>query len=81
MNRYTQDRLKELFNELIAKQEEKLLASATSLIENITSDDILQPNDYVELENHPYIRYEEGVLKGLQTAEMAFLAWFKEVDV
>lgn len=63
-----------LLNELIEKQEEKLLALATSIIPNITTDDILQPNDYPELENHPFFRYEEGVLQGLHSAKIALLA-------
>lgn len=63
--------LEELFDELIKHQEEKLLKLARSIVPNATSDDILQPNDYPELENHPFFRYEEGLLKGLYTAKMA----------
>lgn len=63
-----------LFDELIELQEKKLLKVASSIIPNITTDDILQPNDYPELENHPFFRYEEGVLKGLHSAKMAVLA-------
>lgn len=66
--------LESLFDELIAFQEKKLLDYAAEIIPNVTSDDILQPNDYPELENHPFFRYEEGVLKGLQTAKMAVLS-------
>ena len=66
--------LEALFNELIEFQEKKLLKYAASIIPNITPDDILQPNDYPELENHPFFRYEEGVLKGLHSAKMAVLA-------
>ncbi|MCB1074080.1 MAG: hypothetical protein KDK59_00935 [Simkania sp.] len=70
--------LVELFDELIAFQEKKLLNYAAEIIPNVTSDDILQPNDYDELENHPFFRYEEGVLKGIQTAKMAVLAKLRE---
>ena len=68
------DQLLVLFDELIESQEQKLLSLASSIIPNITSDDLLQPNDYPELENHPYFRYEEGVLKGIHAAKMAVLA-------
>ncbi len=71
--------LKTLFNELIDFQEKKLLSCAATIIPNITTDDILQPNDYPELENHPFFRYEEGVLKGLHSAKMAVLAQQKEI--
>ncbi len=69
-----------LFDELIEQQEKKLLRDASKIIPNITSDDILQPNDFPELENHPHFRYEEGVLKGLHTAKMACLAKLKTRD-
>ncbi len=72
--------LETLFNELIDLQEKKLLSYAATIIPNITTDDILQPNDYPELENHPFFRYEEGVLKGLHSARMAVLAQQKEAD-
>lgn len=63
-----------LFDELIESQEQRLLKFASLIIPNITSDDLLQPNDYPELESHPYFRYEEGVLKGIHAAKMAVLA-------
>lgn len=70
--------LKELFDTLIAQQEEKLLDHARQIIPNATSDDILQPNDFPALENHPFFRYEEGLLKGLHAAKMAVMAWERE---
>jgi len=55
-------------NEMIEQQKIRLLAAANELLPNLTSDDILQPNDFPELEVHPHFRYEEGVLEGLQSA-------------
>lgn len=66
--------MERLLDELIEYQEKRLLKIAQEIIPNITSDDILQPNDYPELENHPFFRYEEGVLKGIHTARMALLS-------
>jgi len=63
-----------LFDELVAQQEERVFKMAEKIIPNITRDDVMQPNDFPELENHPFFRYEEGVLEGLRTARMAFLA-------
>jgi len=74
----TKPSIEELFDELIDFQEKKLLDYASEIIPNVTSDDILQPNDYDELENHPFFRYEEGVLKGIQTAKMAVLSLIRE---
>ncbi len=64
----------EIFDELMHKQQEKLLQCARCIIPTVTTDDLLQPNDFPELENHPYFRYEEGVLEGILTARMAYLA-------
>ncbi len=70
--------MRAVFEELIEAQKRKMLSCARSLIPYLTPDDLLQPNDFPELENHPYFRYEEGVLEGLQTAYMAYLARQKE---
>ena len=53
---------------MITQQKAKLLKIATEIVPYVTSDDILQPNDFPELESHPFFRYEEGVLEGLQSA-------------
>jgi len=68
--------IEELFNELIGLQKAKLRACGQAIIPHLTEDDLLQPNDFPALENHPYFRYEEGVLEGLLTARMALLAHF-----
>lgn len=74
------DGLKALFDELIESQKKKVLACGRRVIPYVTSDDLLQPNDFPELENHPYFRYEEGILDGLQVARSAFFAWSKEKE-
>ena len=66
-----------ILEELIAQQQNKLLSFAREIRPTTTSDDLLQPNDYPELENHPYFRYLEGILQGMQGAQMAIRANFK----
>ena len=63
-----------IFEELISQQRKRLLCLAQEFIPHIIEDDLLQPNDFPLLENNPYFRYEEGVLEGLLTAKMAYLA-------
>lgn len=63
-----------LLLELIDQQKKKLLRCARTIHPNVIQDDLLQPNDFPELENHPLFRYEEGVLAGIQTVEMALRA-------
>jgi hypothetical protein len=63
-----------LIQEVIAQQEKVLLETARRLIPHVTSEDLLQPNDFQELEFEPNFRYEEGVLAGMKTVEMALRA-------
>ena len=70
--------MEKIFEELVELQRKKLLKMASQLVSQVTPDDLLQPNDFDELEQHPLFRYEEGVLEGLLTARMAYLAWLKD---
>jgi hypothetical protein len=72
------EKMKTLLKELIQGQEKKLLKMGRSIVPTLTSEDVLQPNDYPELENNPLFRYEEGVLEGHKTTEMALLALFQD---
>lgn len=67
-----------LIQELVNDQKHKVLKSGRHVVPTLTSEDVLQPNDYPELENHPYFRYEEGVLAGVQTVQMALWALKKQ---
>ncbi len=67
--------------EIADKQQEELLRCGRRIIPNLTTEDILQPNDYVLLENHPHFRYEEGVFAGVQTVQMALLALKRDLNV
>ncbi len=61
-------------DEMVERQKKTLLFLGRRIVPTLTPEDMLQPNDYPELENHPAFRYEEGVLAGLQTAQMALRA-------
>jgi len=63
-----------LLEEMIEGQKRSLLACGRRIVPRLTPEDMLQPNDYPELENHPHFRYEEGVLAGLQGALAAIRA-------
>lgn len=71
----------DFFDALIDQQNEKMSAMGRKIIPYLTSDDLLQPCDFVELETNPYFRYEEGILEGLRTARMAYIAWKREHKV
>ena len=67
--------IENLLEEMIEMQKRQLLKHAQRIVPHVTEDDLLQPNDFLELEHHPVFRYEEGILAGLQTAQMALRAW------
>lgn len=73
--------LEELFDDIIRFQREKLLNLARRIIPHVTQDDILQPNDFPELENHPIFRYEEGVCEGLLTAKTLYLRFKRDQEL
>lgn len=60
-----------LLDELETGQQKTLLKLGRRLVPLLTEEDLLQPNDYPELEDNPHFRYEEGVLAGIRTALMA----------
>lgn len=60
-----------VLEEMIEAQKKSLLNMGRRIVPTLTPEDLLQPNDYPELENHPVFRYEEGILAGLLSAQMA----------
>ncbi|MBA3237061.1 MAG: hypothetical protein H0T62_01770 [Parachlamydiaceae bacterium] len=74
MTRNLEESMDLLLEEMIQSQQKTLLQCARRIVPYATSDDILQPNDFPALENHPYFRYEEGLLAGLLSAQMAIRA-------
>ncbi|MDP1881082.1 MAG: hypothetical protein Q8K60_09115 [Parachlamydiaceae bacterium] len=67
--------------ELVNFSQNNLLKCGRRIIPHLTSDDILQPNDFPELENHPIFRYEEGILAGIQSALMAVRAYQQRIKL
>lgn len=60
-----------MLDEMIENQKRSLLELARKIVPYVTPEDIMQPNDFPELESHPIFRYEEGILAGLQAAQAA----------
>lgn len=63
-----------LLNELEEGQQKVLYALGRRIVPTLTTEDLLQPNDYPELEENPHFRYEEGVLAGIKTVRAALRA-------
>jgi hypothetical protein len=60
-----------LIEEMVQWQRKKLLEEGRKIVPTLTPDDVLQPNDFPELENNPEFRYEEGILAGYQSMQVA----------
>ena len=73
--------VEQLLEELADTQQRLLLSYGRRLIPTLTPEDMLQPNDYPELEANPHFRYEEGVLAGILTAQAALRALKKDQDI
>jgi hypothetical protein len=76
------EQLKEIFEliaEIIEGQQKKVEKCAHKILPHLTAEDLLQPNDFPELENHPHFRYEEGMLAGIYTVQMALQASYSEL--
>lgn len=73
--------MEKVFDEIIAYQEQRLLDLASTLVPYVTSDDIMQPFDFPELEESSLFRYEEGYLHGLKAARVAVFAALKSASV
>ena len=66
-----------LMTEMIDQQRVKVLATASNLDPRLTLDDILSPQDFEVLAADPRFNYEDGLLAGLLSAQMAVRARFR----
>lgn len=69
------DEVDGVLRELVEFHKNQLLKNGRRIIPHLTSDDLLQPNDFQELEFNPHFRYEEGIVAGIQAAQMALWAF------
>jgi len=67
-----------LFDEMIAQQRDKVLRIARELNPRLTPDDVLSPQDFPELAADPRFAYEDGILAGLISAQIAVRARLRE---
>lgn len=71
--------MESFFDELIQQQKRRLFLLAREICPSVTEEDLLQPNDFPELERSPVFRYEEGVLSGMMSIQSAVLAYKKDL--
>src|SRR5688500_1681783 len=68
------DIAEDLFNRMAEQQRAKVLKLAREAVPHISSEDVMNPNDYPELKAHPTFDYEDGILAGIISAQIAFRA-------
>jgi hypothetical protein len=66
-----------LFERMIAQQQAKVLRLAREAVPNIGPEDLRNAHDFPELKQHPTFEYEDGILAGLISAQMAVRAEIK----
>ena len=61
----------QLFERMIDQQRSKVLRLAREALPHLSSEDVMNPNDYPELKAHPTFDFEDGILSGLLSAQIA----------
>ncbi len=78
MKKETEKTIDHFFEELINLQRKKVFEIASNLGVHLTQEDILNPQDYPELLRSPRFNFEDGVLAGLLSAQMALRSKLRE---
>jgi hypothetical protein len=63
-----------LLEQMISQQREKVYQVAQEINPRLTWDDILDPPGFPELASNPRFNYEDGILAGLISVQMALRA-------
>jgi hypothetical protein len=61
----------QLFERMIAQQQAKVLRLAREAVPNITPEELRNPHDFAALKEHPTFEFEDGILSGLISAQVA----------
>jgi hypothetical protein len=75
------DALDALLGEMIEQQRAKVLRLAREALPHLSPEDVLNPFDFPELKAHPTFDYEDGILAGLISAQIALRAELRNRSV
>ena len=67
----------QLFERMISQQQAKVLRLAREAVPNITPEELRNPHDFPQLREHPAFEFEDGILSGLLSAQVALNAELK----
>ena len=68
------DAVEALLAEMDAMQEQKVLALARRILPQVTPEDLRNPHDFPALVASAEFNYEDGILAGIRSAEIAVRA-------
>lgn len=60
-----------LFEQMLNQQRTKVLRLAREAVPNIGPEDVMNPHDFPALKEHPTFEFEDGLLSGLVSAQIA----------
>jgi hypothetical protein len=66
-----------LYERMITQQQAKVLKLAREAVPNIGPEELRNPHDFPQLKDHPTFEFEDGILAGLISANMALRAEIK----
>ncbi len=66
--------LDRLLETMVAQQENKVLTLARQIVPGITPEDLRNPQDFAALMRDPDFNFEDGLLAGLRSAQIAVRA-------
>jgi hypothetical protein len=69
-----------LFAQMVAQQREKVLALARQRNPKLTAEDIMNPENFPEIDSDGPFNFEDGILSGLVSAQIAVRAEFKRLS-
>ncbi|HKD41569.1 MAG TPA: hypothetical protein VKB87_14905 [Myxococcaceae bacterium] len=69
-----------LLERMIEQQRAKVLKLAREALPHLSAEDVLNPFDFPELKAHPTFDYEDGILAGLISAQIALRAELRELS-
>jgi hypothetical protein len=67
----------QLFDRMISQQQAKVLRLAREAVPNMSPEELRNPHDFPQLKEHPTFEFEDGILSGLISAQVALRAEVK----
>lgn len=74
----TEEQIDEVIEDLIAYQHKRVVELARRINPRLTHDDVWNPIDFPELQTHAEWNYEDGILAGYRSAQMAIRSRYRK---